>query len=67
MKPLGDLTGEMEILLEQMIDDHDLQHGEVLHLIKAWLDIHRAEAIEKYNDGKFPVFYYGHPKHFRRK
>ena len=67
MKPVGELTCELEDILEQLVDDHDLQHGEILYLVKAWLDIHRPGAIEKYNDGSYPVFHYGHNKNFKRR
>lgn len=59
MKPMGELTGELEIILEQMVDEHDLQHGEVLALVHMWLMVHRPGARECYVEGGHPTFYYG--------
>ncbi len=60
MRKLGDITLDLEELLEEMIDEHELQKGEVLGLVQAWIDIHRPDAIEEYEDGTRPVFIYGH-------
>ena len=60
MRPLGDITLDMEVLLNEIIDDHDLQLGEILALIKVWVEIHAPGAIEEYEDGSNPVYYYGH-------
>lgn len=54
---LGELLLEIEPLLEQMIDDHDLQKSDVLSLISGWIDVHRPSCIEKYLDGSSPVLY----------
>lgn len=59
MRRLGDITLDMEELLFEMIEEHDLQWGEVLALIKCWLEIHAPEAQEVYTDGDSPIFYYG--------
>lgn len=59
MRRVGDITLDMEQLLEELIDDHDLQMGEVLALVKAWLEIHRPDCIETYLDNTHPVYYYG--------
>jgi len=55
LRPLGQVTQDMEPLLFEMCDDHDLQHGEILGLVKAWLDIHYPAGREEYVDGS------GHP------
>jgi hypothetical protein len=59
IRPAGDITLELEILLEELSFDHDLQHGEVLALVYCWLMIHAPDQREKYLDGKNPIFYYG--------
>lgn len=51
---------DMELLLEELVDDHDLQWYEVLALIFGWLTVHRPDAQEEYHDGTRPVFFYGH-------
>jgi hypothetical protein len=55
----GKITGEMERLLYELSVDHDLQHGEVLALVHAWLCIHVPEQRELYLDGSSPIFNYG--------
>lgn len=61
LRPMGCITLDMEKLLEEMIEDHDLQWGEVLGLVYTWLTIHAQQAQEEYEKGinKHPVFYYG--------
>ncbi len=58
LRPLGQITGEMELLLEEMTDDHDLQWGEVLALVKTWLEIHAQHQREEYKDGTSPIYSY---------
>lgn len=60
IRPLGNITLELEKLLSEMIEDHDLQWGEILGLVHTWLQIHAPEAKEEYCDnGSNPIFYYG--------
>lgn len=51
LRPLGDITQDLEPLLFEMCEKHDLQHGEILNLIKGWLDIHYPKGREEYVDG----------------
>lgn len=67
IRPLGDITLDLEDVVSEMVEDHDLQHGEVLALVKAYLEIHFPEAKEEYEDGNAPYYYYGHPDHIRNK
>lgn len=59
LRPLGNITSDLEPLLLEMACDHDLQHGEILNLIRGYLEIHCPGAKEKYVDGDEIVFYYG--------
>jgi len=59
MRPLGDVLLDIEPLLEELIDEHDLQKGDVLALINVWIDVHRPCCKEEYQDGSRPVFKYG--------
>lgn len=59
MRKMGDVTLDLEAILEEMVDEHDLQMGEVLALVKTWLEIHRPSCIEEYEDGSRPSYYYG--------
>ena len=59
MRPLGKITDDMEELLYEMVDDHKMQKNEVLSIIASWIDVHYPDAIEMYEDGSNPIFYYG--------
>lgn len=59
LRPLGDITGDLEPILEELIDTHDIQCGEVMALVYNWIVVHRPGAIEEYVAGGNPVFYYG--------
>lgn len=58
-RKLGDILLDLEVLLDEMIDAHDLQWGEVLALVFCWLQIHRPDAKEEYEDGSSPKYRYG--------
>lgn len=60
LRRLGDVTLDLETVLEEMTHDHDLQWGEVLHLVYAWLAIHAPANQEEYNEGGHPEFFYGY-------
>jgi hypothetical protein len=66
-RPLGTITGEIEPLLEEMCFQHDLQHGEVMALILAWLQIHAPSQREEYKAGGSPIYFYGHPDDLDRR
>ena len=57
--PLGNHMLELEILLDRMIEEHDLQWGDIFGLIRQHLEVHRPDAREEYLDGTYPIFYYG--------
>lgn len=59
LRPLGKITSDLEPLILEMAVDHDLQHGEILNLIRGYLEIHLPEQKEKYVDKSRVVFYYG--------
>lgn len=62
MRKLGDILLDLEDVLTELIEDHDLQTGEVLGLTKSYIDIHHPHATEEYEDGSSPVYYYGAKK-----
>lgn len=66
LRPLGDVTQDLEPLLFELVD-HDLQKGEILALVSAWIDIHSPSSIEVYTeDDSSPVFYYGHKEGLKK-
>ncbi len=58
LRTAGKVLLDIEPLLVELVD-HDLQHGEILNLIRGYLEIHCPEAKERYVDGGSPMFYYG--------
>ena len=48
IRPLGDITAEMEPLLEEFVDIHELQRHEILALVRAWLETHRPYCLEEF-------------------
>lgn len=59
LRPLGDIMLDMEPLLIEMVDGHDLQWAEVLNLVRGYLEVHLPSGQEEYTDGTRPVFFYG--------
>ena len=59
LRPLGDITFDLEPLLCELVDSHKMQKGEIIALLAMYLDIHRPECIEVYEDGSNPVMRYG--------
>ena len=59
MRRLGDITSDLEPLILEMVDDHDLQWGEVLAIIYGYLEVHCPGAREEYLDGTSPRYTYG--------
>lgn len=67
MRKLGKITDDLEELLYEMVDDHEMQAYEVIHLIYGWIQAHYPDAIENYKYGGSPVLYYGHKSKLKRK
>lgn len=59
LRPVGDITQDLEPLLFELVHDHQLQKGEVLSLVSRWISIHYPGANEEYEDGSFPIEFYG--------
>lgn len=60
LRPLGQVQDDLEPLLEEMVDGHELQSIDVMALVYQWLETHRPGCFPVYtDDGSSPVFYYG--------
>lgn len=60
IRPMMAILLEMETLIDEMIEDHDLQWGDVLASNHQHLMSHHPDARETYvKDGSHPEFYYG--------
>jgi len=63
MRPLGKITEEMEPLILEMVEEHEMQVHEILGIIYLYLQVHCPGAFETYDaDGSSPVLMYGAPK-----
>jgi hypothetical protein len=65
LRRVGDIMLDMEPLLLEMAIDHDMQRYEILALVFKYLELHAPSCLEAYEDGQFPVHYYGHPDGMR--
>ena len=59
MRKIGNVLLDLEPLLDEMVDQ-GLQLGDILALIKAHIEIHQPSAVEQYEDGTEPRYFYGH-------
>lgn len=59
IRKLGEVLLDMEPLLLEMVDIHHLQWGDILNLVKGYLEVHAPHSQEIYTKGGSPVFYYG--------
>jgi len=64
MRKLGDIITDLEKLVTEMVDGHDMQWGDILAIVWNYLRVHRPEARENYVEGGYPEYYYG-PKEER--
>jgi len=61
LRRLGDITADMELLIDEMIIDHDLQRGEVISLINGFIESHYPDSIERYEeDDSRSIVFVGH-------
>lgn len=58
-RKFGNILLDLEEILDEMIDEHEVQMGDVLNLVRGHLEIHRPDCIEEYIDGTNPKFFYG--------
>lgn len=57
LRKVGDIMMDMEKLLIELHEDHDMQHYEVLYLVNGYQKVHFPEQIETYLDNTNPVLY----------
>lgn len=60
VRPLGQVMLDLEELLLEMTESHELQYGDILNLVYGYLEVHCPHAKEEYLDGTNPTFFYGH-------
>lgn len=59
IRPLGNITSDLEPLWFELLTEHDLQRHEVIGLFLQWAQTHML-GEERYTDGTRPTLYYGH-------
>ena len=60
LRPLGDITDQMEPLLRELGIQHKMQRHEILGIIDSYLTAHLPSTTELYTDGTKSVLYVGH-------
>ena len=63
----GDLMHELEAVVEKMIKQHDMQHGEILHAVNGYLQTHFPDHREDYVHYGRAVFYFGPKEGLKRE
>lgn len=59
IRPFGQITDDLEPLIQEMANDHKMQWGEILAIIYGYLMVHCEENREVYEDNTNPKYYYG--------
>ncbi len=61
IRPWGQILLDAEALIDEAIDDHDVQWGDLIKWLLGHLESHRQDAREEYvADDSYPVNFYGH-------
>jgi hypothetical protein len=60
LRPLGQITTQMEPLLQELVIQHQLQKHEIIGLVSSYLQAHLPGCNEEYEDGTSSVVYVGH-------
>ena len=58
IRKVGNVLLDMEPLIQELVAQ-ELQWGDILNLIRGYLEVHCPDAQEEYIDGGNPIFYYG--------
>lgn len=59
LRPLGRVTLDLESVVDEMALDHELEWGEIMALVFAYMQTHLPESKEQFLDGDEVEFYYG--------
>lgn len=58
-RPFGEILLDLEVLIDEAIDDHDIQDIDWHALNIVHFEVHRRDAMAQYLDGTFPEIYIG--------
>jgi hypothetical protein len=67
LRKMGDILLDMEPLLDELVDVHEIQRGDLLALIFHQVTMHNPSCVEEFADGTSPVWFYGHQDHAPKK
>jgi hypothetical protein len=67
LRKLGDVLLDLEPLLDEMVEGHSLQLGDVISLIVGHLRTHNPDCIEEFLDGTNPILTYAHKDNSPKK
>lgn len=59
LRPMGEILLDIEPFVIEMMEGHDLQHGDMYGLLQKYLEVHFPDHIEEYEDGSNPILSYG--------
>lgn len=62
LRAFGNVISDLECVIEEMVEDHEMQWGDILSIVHGYLRVHNPEAQEEYEVGGHPEFYYGPTK-----
>lgn len=51
LRPLGQVTEDLEVVLNEMVSGHELQAQEIVALVYYHLKTHRPDCFPNYTDG----------------
>lgn len=66
-RTVGEIFLALEEMLDELIDDHGFQWGDILWWVFGHLKIHRPDAREKYLEGGHPKFDYKYDRKKKKK
>lgn len=67
LRPLGEVTHDLEKILFEMCHDHQMQEFEIMGITNHWIRTHYPSAIPVYEeDGTHPIYFYGHEWLFKQ-
>ena len=67
LRKLGNVLLDLEPLLDELVDGHELQMGDILALVRSHLLIHNPGCVEEFLDGSEPIYIYGHESQRSKK
>jgi hypothetical protein len=59
LRPLGSITDDMEPLILELVEGHQMQAQEIIYLIFSYLQAHTPSAFPIYEDGSTIEMYVG--------